>query len=222
MRSQPALERAAATAVAYRFLAEAFRYPYNARLQSLGELLGAVREGLEELAGKAGEAAARFERLARAVRQARALPPDAVMAEYTGLFISNHPQAPCRPIESVYTEGLLVGEATEDAAAQYLRFGLQANEEQPDHLAAELEFVAWLAARELQAGERRGGKRSLGGSAEENRTPGDYAAARDSFRRRHLANWVPRLARDVEQAATLSLYREAADLLVWMVEGAGS
>jgi len=64
--------------------------------------------------------------------------------EYTRLFISSFPTLPCPPYESYYREGLLLGKTSLEVSDFYQNHGFQFSleGEAPDHVAAELEFLA--------------------------------------------------------------------------------
>lgn len=105
------------------------------------------------------------------------------------------------PFESVYTsrEGLLMQEARDEALAWYHRFGLTKNEEWndcEDHVALELEFVAFLAAKQAEAIEHS-----------DTSQQDELRCAQRDFVRDHLANWMPRFAGDVDHKARTDFYR---------------
>jgi TorA maturation chaperone TorD len=67
-----------------------------------------------------------------------------VQTEYTRLFISAYPALLCPPYESYYREGLVYGQTSIDAEEWYRQYHLQfsGENEPPDHLSVELEFLA--------------------------------------------------------------------------------
>lgn len=72
--------------------------------------------------------------------------------EYTRLFI-NDKTGPCAPLYgSVYLDGSLMGASAEAVKAFYREtgFGFEATGELPDHLCAELYFLAFLSSLEMQ------------------------------------------------------------------------
>jgi TorA maturation chaperone TorD len=95
----------------------------------------------------------------------------------------------------------------------YKAFGLQvaaARPELPDHVSAELEFVAVLLAKEAYARVQRW-------SAQAARS----AQARRLFLREHLAPWFPRFAQRLAQHHRLDFYPAVAELVLGLlaVEG---
>ncbi len=108
------------------------------------------------------------------------------------------------PFESVYTSenGMLMQDARDEALAWYHRFGLSKAEswhDCEDHLALELEFMAYLIGQTIEAQER-----------------GDEAAAAElvkaqsDFAAEHLANWVPTFAWDADHKVSTDFYRGLA------------
>jgi TorA maturation chaperone TorD len=135
-----ALRRAAI----YRVLAAAFAYPAPDHLDELARLAAAVapdappalRDGLARLAGAA-----------------RADAAAALAAQHVALFDG---AVRCPPYEGAYGPAQLGGKAAQlaDIAAFYEAFGLEpapGAAELPDHVAAELEFMAALAVKEAWA-----------------------------------------------------------------------
>jgi TorA maturation chaperone TorD len=94
-----------------------------------------------------------------------------------------------------------------DVAGFYRAFGFEARGERPDHLAAELEFVAWTCAQEAHA--------RLAGREEEAET---CARARDRFVREHLDSWVGLLADRVRQATPRPALHHLVALLQHVVQ----
>ncbi|MBC5583213.1 molecular chaperone TorD family protein [Eggerthella sp. NSJ-70] len=105
------------------------------------------------------------------------------------------------PFESVYTSesGMLMQDARDDAMRWYRRFGIAKSEswhDCEDHLALELEFMAFLI-----------------GSCRDALVEGDTRAAcslltaQHGFLEEHLANWVPEFARHVDLRARTGFYR---------------
>ncbi len=105
------------------------------------------------------------------------------------------------PFESVYTsrDGLLMQDARDGALAWYRRFGLTKNEswlDCEDHVALELEFMEYLIGMEAEA--------RADGRADE---ADDLLRSQRDFAREHLANWLPRFARDADAKARTDFYR---------------
>ncbi len=112
---------------AYRYFSLLFSYPTEENLREIREL---SRDG----------DIARF----RSGAALSTVPLEDAQAEYTRLFISTHPTLLCPPYESYYREGIVYGNASVEAAEWYRRLGLEftCEGEPPDHLSAELEFLA--------------------------------------------------------------------------------
>ena len=66
-----------------------------------------------------------------------------LQGEYVRLFINALPEVPCPPYGSVYLEGVLMGQSTVKLRNLYLSHGFQ-TDEMADHIAVELEFLAFL------------------------------------------------------------------------------
>lgn len=181
----------------YLLLAQLFRRaPQPALLRSLADerllstLLGGV--GDDELSR---DCIAVEQEISRAELQPCA---NLLQEDYARLFVGpDHLPAP--PWESVYRsqERLLFGEQTLAVREFYRAYGLESkhrNEEPEDHIALELEFMAYLC--------RAGGA-------------GDEAAERcregqGLFLREHLAAWAPDFCADVARNAASGFYRGLA------------
>lgn len=131
--------------------------------------------------------------------------PETLVPEYHRLFVGPE-SLPAPPYESVYREGWRVmGESTLDVQRQYEEAGYAldpARHDPPDHVTAELAFLALLAEAEAAAWET-----------------GDLHAVLSWLRRarafldEHLARWVPVFC-DRVQASTMSpFYWSLAGLL---------
>lgn len=120
------------------------------------------------------------------------------------------------PFESVYTskEGYLMQEARDEVLAWYHRFGLGKNEawnDCEDHLALELEFVAYLAGETVKELEGPDPAEPDDAAAETCAlTYGEFIQAQRDFVRSHLVNWVPEFDRDVDHKARTDFYRGLA------------
>lgn len=194
---------AVAQSVLYRFLAEAFSSPSHGRLAALADMMGTVREACAEMY-EAGEASVPFavDELSAALAEARAGAIGDLQAEYTRLFVAGMPRTPARLVESVQREGVLVGEAAEDVSSMYLRFGLEVKDREPDHLTAELEFLAYLAGNPVEPGTKEAER---------------YRRARGKFLLDHLLQWGPPLITTIGGSTTDRLIRAEADLLNWLM-----
>jgi TorA maturation chaperone TorD len=119
-----------------------------------------------------------------------------LLSEYTRLFIGPY-KLPCPPWESVYTSPKKL--MMQDAAANVLKLyheaglSLESAEVMPDHIGAELNFLAILFTKTNS--ER--GKR-------------EYVGIAGKLLNDHLLKWTPDFTRDMEEAAETSFYKELA------------
>jgi len=176
----------------YRFIAQALVYPEKDFVSRLRDSIGNIT--LESLDDQGISLAI----LIRELDVLSTLSLDKVQGEYTQLFISAYPHVPCSPYESVYREGVLVGESTIAVNRSYQEWGLIVNGEEVDHAAVEFEFLAFLW--------------SLG-------TPEALDEA-EHFQKEHLASWMLRFSADLAKHSRLGFYRELANLvkLACMIE----
>jgi len=110
------------------------------------------------------------------------MPLEHWQAEHTRLFISAYPKTPCPPYESAYRQGTMGGTSASELAQLYRRAGLRADDVPADYLGTMLECASYLAEQGID----------------------------DLLRELvddHLAFWVPRFARDLQDQARLDLYR---------------
>lgn len=150
----------------------------------------------------------RSRKVARAVKTLPTEPIAALQAlqlEYTYLFINAVPHVPAPPYASAYTgQRHLMGEPAEAALRAYREACLSLAENcdvLPDHLAVELEFLAWLNEQAVAAWDA--------GEEEQAQTRADQQR---TFLRDHVQPWLPRFCRRVEEAARVPFYRELARL----------
>jgi putative dimethyl sulfoxide reductase chaperone len=120
-----------------------------------------------------------------------------ILWEYTRLFIGPH-RLPCPPLESVYTshKRLMMQEAYDGVREFYSRVGIEVGsaDVMPDHIGAELNFLAILFDRMVADPE----KRLL------------YEELTEEFLSGHLRNWVPSFTADQEEAAETLFYKALA------------
>ena len=191
----------AAVAACYAALAAALRPPTMEQLQALVAWTGS---GLWTLAAQmtpGPDLGRHLERLAEEVRNACASPEalEQLAQDHARLFSGPyHLEAP--PYESLYVHasGQVMGEATAAVRRLYAEAGLALAEEWrdlPDHLVAELSFMAHLC----QAVARRGAR-------------GRWAAAQrwqHRFLQEHLARWLPLLRQRLAAARACPFYLAA-------------
>lgn len=128
----------------------------------------------------------------------------AILAEYTRLFSSN---LHCMQYEADY-----LGRNAENSvhviaaiASMYSTFGVRLADtvgERPDHIAVELDFMNFLAAKEAYASDRN-----------QVANAGLCRRAQVYFLSKHLARWGSMFAGNLAQATTASFYRSICELL---------
>jgi TorA maturation chaperone TorD len=128
--------------------------------------------------------------------------PD-LQAEYTRLFIGPF-HVPASPYESVYSagaEGRVMGEAALRVREMYLSEGLDLSDsirDLPDHLIAEMEFMAYLAEEEAAAWGENAGRTVF------------YLVKQEAFLDEHLQQWIPKFSAAVCANARNEFYRHIA------------
>lgn len=131
-------------------------------------------------------------------------------AEYINCFdLGQGAPPPCPLYESAHRDDLDWREIFEDLVRFFEHFDVKPNEtarDYPDHLVAELEFIAVLAARETDA-------------ADQGRNPDSYRLAQLDFLERHLGGWVGRFNEKIQAHARERFYRAAGSLLNDLVLG---
>jgi len=189
---------------ALRGLARGFTYPDAGWFATLldGQWPGVLTGVLEPLGLSAEGVRQAIETLPEELEMAL----QALQVEYTYLFINAVPHVPAPPYASAYTaQGLLMGEPAEAALVAYRQAGLALAADYrdlPDHLAAELEFLAWLGEQAL-ANQESGDEEQAGW----------YLAQQKAFLSQQMRPWLPAFCQRVEQAARLPFYRELARLV---------
>jgi len=193
---------------AYALLASVFLYPDAARLARIGASASHLRRERRIFAGLAIFP----EWLSLLRRLQRMTGPDAegMQAEYAGLFGLAGAGA-CPPYESHYLapDPRRAPEAAAALEREYAAEGVSLNPsagEAPDHIAVELEFMAFLCDREAGAwewGVPEDGARAL--------------ARQHLFLRQHLGRWAAHFSRTLGRAAPAGFYAavgEAAAVFV--------
>ncbi|MDZ7761567.1 MAG: molecular chaperone TorD family protein [Desulfovermiculus sp.] len=164
-------------------------------LQALPEVAGLLDP---EMADAAGRMLAAF--------QEQSL--DELLKEYSRLFIGPF-QLEAPPFGSIYleSEGRLMGQSTAEVKRIYQECGLDISpdfQSPPDHVAAELEFVAYLGWQEK-------------GSQDEEQKR-FYQEQRTLFLHRHIGYWFPLLADNIEKHTILAFYLELSRLTRQLLE----
>jgi len=183
------LERGAELAALARVLSLGFAYPDADALEEIRALARGLlaRPGLAE-----GLAEPLAELLA-------GLEGDALREEFGALFDG---AVRCSPYEGSYeVDPFRHARQMADVAGFYRAFGAQASGERPDHAGAELEFLAFLAAKRIAA---------LDGGDEEGAEA--CRRAEDAFLLDHLGRWFPALCRGVSAETSSPFYAALARL----------
>jgi len=122
---------------------------------------------------------------------------DDLLWEYTRLFVGPY-KLPCPPWESVYAspKRLLMQSAYDRVQDCYREIGLAVSgfDIMPDHIGAELNFLAILYGKIIQGGKKEPHFRALA----------------NKFMDEHLLRWIPQFTQDMASAAHSVFYKELA------------
>lgn len=122
---------------------------------------------------------------------------ESILWDYTRLFIGPY-KLPCPPWESVYTspKRLMMQDAADQVRRLYGEAGLAISsvEVMPDHIGAELNFLALLLSRIESGSDNKEVCMSIA----------------EGFLKDHLQKWAPDFAADMGKAAETPLYRALA------------
>lgn len=168
----------------YRFLAESFRYPDEEFLKMArdGDVLKSALAVLREIPFEV-----RIEEGALSGQLLKGVSQDDFEAEFVRVFEGGPGGPPCPLIEGKYAADRMGN--MEELVRFYNHFGLSVAEarerEVPDHITTELEFMHYLAFKEVLALQR-------------GEDPAPYCAAEIDFLSRHPAKWLPQLHKKTE------------------------
>lgn len=196
----------------YRFLSAAFSDPQgdNFLLALDSEARDQASQAMDLLRAEAGETTLGCGELPHEqldlspLLDALQQPLAYVQAEYDRIF-GLVPSRECPPYETEYhktSEAFFRSQQLADIAGFYRAFGLEVSRQKPDrpdHIALELEFMAFLLM-----------KKRLAATAEQSEV---CAEAERTFFRDHLAWWVPSFATGLRRKAGDGLYAALADVL---------
>jgi len=197
---------ASARSSAYRLFAESMTYPDDEFCEWVEQ--GGVRNVLTELMSTISEELFAGE-------DAEALGPDLesvgekdeLAIEYTRLFDAGASGPPCPLYGGLYGGARM--KTMEEAVRFYNHFGLTLSgepRELPDHLVTQLEFLHYLAFREVEA-------------LQKDVDPGPYQRAQRDFIGRHLGSWLPKLCQKLEKEEAAPYFKAVlgalSHLLAW-------
>lgn len=184
--------RTLADVVTFKSLANCFMKPEP----SLAMVLRELEKSLSSIDAQAGKEARAL------AHDFQTVDLDDLMVDYARLFIGPF-ELLAPPFGSVYLEDSrqLMGDSTMDIKALYREAGLNMAPDfnnPPDHVAAELEFLAYLCSCEAQAGEEFERQR--------------FRTLRNRFISGHIGAWGPEFTGKVEKNANTSFYKRLAGL----------
>jgi TorA maturation chaperone TorD len=105
--------------------------------------------------------------------------------------------SPLPPYESVYLEGRLFGDSTGKITEIFQQYSLEPhNNEPPDHISMELDFMRLLCRNEAEAGN---GMR-------------DVRREEERFLEEHLLRWIPAFCEQIRKFDTTSFYKGLVDI----------
>jgi putative dimethyl sulfoxide reductase chaperone len=186
--------------IMYRFLARAFRKEMDREL--LDEI---IQLDLSTVSG-VQEIDTGFQMLGRFLQDLNETALNDLAADYARIFLGAGPRQAggAFPYESVYTspQGLLMQEARDQVVEFYRQEGVQCStdfHDPEDHIAQELEFVAYLCEKTGQALEEQ-----------DDDAARHYLHKQRGFIDSHLSAWAPRLCTDVARIAATDFYKAIA------------
>ncbi len=182
----------------YGLLAMSFRYPMPDSFELIkdGTL---VQDLLNNLAVSTPEAAEEFEAHLLGL-PGMEVDLSTLENEYLQAFQTNAPSPSVSLYEGSYAQGAQKAQILLEIRGFYEHFGLEvdsAERELEDSLAAELEFMQFLAAKQSQA-------------YDEGHAPDPYVLAQRDFLSRHLAAWLPRFEARVASKVDSAFYKTLA------------
>ncbi len=124
--------------------------------------------------------------------------------DYANIFLGVKKKPP-HPSESVYKTGLLMQEPYEEVLHAYWDAGVNVVKEfkEPaDHIAIELQFMSYLCRKAQEALQQNNKEDVL-----------KYLKMQKDFLEKHLSQWVPKLAKDIEESADTDFYRGFGKIL---------
>ncbi|MCX8193594.1 MAG: molecular chaperone TorD family protein [Nitrososphaeria archaeon] len=129
--------------------------------------------------------------------------------DYANIFLgvkhAKEKKGPTHPSESVYKTGLLMQEPVDEVLQAYWSAGVDVVKEfkEPaDHAAIELQFISYLCRKTSEALQKTDKENVL-----------KYLKAQKDFLEKHILQWIPKLAIDIQEAADTDFYRGFGKIL---------
>lgn len=204
MKIMESAEKLAARSQVYKLLAQAYYPPEESLLQ--GDFPDRLRSALHVL--QPDLCAGELEEIENCLRSLKE--PLELAVEYTRLF-RGPVKAEAYPYESMYIDGEVMGASTLDVLRRYEEAGVGVSDDfkdLPDHVSAELEFMHYLTARELEAWQRKDQDEAV-----------RFHLLAHSFLNDHLARWVSDFADATLLNATTPFYLGLAGITKGFVYG---
>ncbi|MEW5909833.1 MAG: molecular chaperone TorD family protein [Thermodesulfobacteriota bacterium] len=188
--------------VCYKILSESFSSPEGLELRNIKILY-------DEMEKVDREAALAVEKMKESYQATGSR--SELMVDHARLFIGPFSLL-SPPFGSFYLdqEKRVMGDSTLSVNDLYMKFGLTVASDfhsTPDHISAELEFMYYLTAKELDAVE-----------AKDKESSARILESQKLFLNRYLAPWIPEFTLDLEQNAQTPFYRNFGVALRRFVE----
>ncbi|MBW2398630.1 MAG: molecular chaperone TorD family protein [Deltaproteobacteria bacterium] len=201
----PEQELAAARSRAYALFSEGLAYPNDELRESLidGGLAQPLRECLTAISTEITNSPECW----RALQEVG--DTDDLAIEFTRLFDAGASGPPCPLYGGLYAGDRMA--KMEEAVRFYNHFGLTLSDEQrelPDHITTELEFMHFLAYREVEA-------------LQAGVDPGSYRRAQRDFVARNLGSWIPKLCERLEKEGGAAYFQTLLGLLAELLKADG-
>jgi TorA maturation chaperone TorD len=189
--------------LAYRLFSSTLLYPAEGRLKIIAAAAAGLQGQSEFTAGFTF-----FPQWQRLLGSLAGLPHRHLIEfeeEYVRVFMHDARGFPCPPYESAYVdpEGRAAGLVVTLLEREYAAAGLAPSpslKDLPDHVAVELEFIAFLCGQEADAWNREVVKEGV-----------QTLERQAAFLDRHLTRWFPEWARQVTSADGEGIYATVAE-----------
>ena len=200
----------------YRIFAALFLYPDEERIANLS--VAAFEMGRSKDLAAAFPFFASWERLRMMLVARDAADTNPFRTDYDRLFQSRPDGVSVQPYESAYraAPGKVGAQLAARVKQEYAVAGLKLSavvKELPDHIAVELEFMAYLCGCEVKACRAEASKAT--------NTLRRISKRERAFLGAHLKPWLPALARHITALSPGSLYSVAADAADAFVQNDG-